>query len=46
MVVKAPSQPTAEEQIQMIEELITQRVSVIAIAGNDKDALQPALQKQ
>jgi rhamnose transport system substrate-binding protein len=44
-IVKAPDQPTAEAQIQMIEELISQKVSAIAIAGNDPDALQPALKK-
>lgn len=45
VIVKAPDQPTAEAQIQMIEELISQKVSAIAIAGNDPDALQPALKK-
>lgn len=45
VILKAPDQPTAEAQIQMIEELIAQRVSAIAIAGNDYDALQPALTK-
>lgn len=44
-IVKAPDQPTAEAQIQMINELIVQKVSAIAIAGNDPDALQPALKK-
>lgn len=44
-IVKAPDQPTAEAQIQMIEELISQKVDSIAIAGNDPDALQPALKK-
>lgn len=44
-IVKAPAQPTAEAQIQMIEQLIIQRVAAIAIAGNDPDALQPALVK-
>ncbi|WP_304941879.1 rhamnose ABC transporter substrate-binding protein [Vallitalea guaymasensis] len=44
-ILKAPDQPTAEAQIQMIEELIAQKVDCIAIAGNDPDALQPALQK-
>ncbi len=44
-ITKAPDQPTAEAQIQMIEELIAQGVSAIAIAGNDPDALQPALEK-
>lgn len=44
-ILKAPDQPTAEAQIQMIEELISQKVDAIAIAANDPDALQPALQK-
>jgi len=44
-IVKAPDQPTAEAQIQMIEELIAQKVDAIAISANDPDALQPALQK-
>lgn len=44
-ILKAPDQPTAEAQIQMIEELISQKVDAIAIAGNDPDALQPVLTK-
>jgi len=44
-ILKAPDQPTAEAQIQMIEELISQKVDAIAIVGNDPDALQPALKK-
>ncbi|WP_426449699.1 rhamnose ABC transporter substrate-binding protein [Paenibacillus sp. S-38] len=44
-ILKAPDQPTAEAQIKMIEELISQKVQAIAIAGNDPDALQPALKK-
>jgi rhamnose transport system substrate-binding protein len=44
-ILKAPDQPTAEAQIQMIEELISQRVDAIAVVANDPDALQPALQK-
>ena len=44
-IEKAPDQPTAEAQIQMINELITQKVASIAIAANDPDALQPALKK-
>ncbi|WP_221401373.1 rhamnose ABC transporter substrate-binding protein [Paenibacillus phyllosphaerae] len=44
-ILKAPDQPTAEAQIQMIEELISQKVDSISIAGNDPDALQPALTK-
>jgi rhamnose transport system substrate-binding protein len=44
-IIKAPDQPTAEAQIQMIEELIAQKVDAIAISANDPDALQPALKK-
>ena len=44
-ILKAPDQPTAEAQIQMIQELIAQKVSVIAMVANDYDALQPALEK-
>ncbi|EXX85739.1 ABC transporter substrate-binding protein [Paenibacillus darwinianus] len=44
-ILKAPDQPTAEAQIQMIEELISQKVDAIAIVANDPDALQPALKK-
>jgi rhamnose transport system substrate-binding protein len=45
VILKAPAEPTAESQIIMIEQLITQHVDAIAIAGNDPDALQPALKK-
>jgi len=44
-ILKAPDQPTAEAQIQIIEELIAQKVDVIAIAANDPDALEPALKR-
>lgn len=44
-ILKAPDQPTAEAQIKMIEELISQKVDSISIVGNDPDALQPALKK-
>lgn len=44
-ILKAPDQPTAEAQIQMIEELISQKVAAIAMVANDADALQPALEK-
>lgn len=45
VILKAPAEPTAEAQIQMIEEAIAQKVDVIALAGNDPDALQPVLTK-
>lgn len=44
-ILKAPAEPTAEAQIQMIEQLIAQRVDAIAISANDYDALEPALKK-
>lgn len=44
-VIKAPESATAEAQITMINELIAQKVDTIAVAGNDADALQPALKK-
>ncbi len=44
-IIKAPANPTAEDQIAMIQELISQKVSGIAIAANDYDALENALKK-
>ncbi|MDR1953801.1 MAG: rhamnose ABC transporter substrate-binding protein [Clostridiales Family XIII bacterium] len=44
-IVRAPEQPTAEGQIQIIEELIAQGVDSLTIVGNDVDALQPVLEK-
>lgn len=43
-IVKYPESATAEAQITMVNELVAQGVDSIAIAGNDVDALQPALQ--
>lgn len=45
VILKAPDAATAEAQITMINELVAQKVNAIAIAGNDFDALQPALKK-
>lgn len=42
-VVKEPANATAEDQIAMINECVSQGVDAIAIAANDTDALQPAL---
>jgi len=42
-ITRAPDLPTPEAQIQMIDQLIAQRVASIGIAANDFDALQPAL---
>lgn len=44
-IIQEPDQPTAEAQIQIIQQLIAQKVDAIAIAANDPDALQPVLQK-
>ena len=44
-IVKRPANPTAEDQIAMINELVSQKVAAIAIAANDVDALQPAIKK-
>lgn len=40
---KGPDAATAEKQIEIINQLVNQNVSLIAIAANDADALQPAL---
>jgi rhamnose transport system substrate-binding protein len=42
-ILRAPDAPTAEAQIQIIDQLIAQKVSAICIVGNDRDALQPVL---
>jgi rhamnose transport system substrate-binding protein len=44
-VQRAPELPTTEAQIEMVEQLIEQKVASISIAGNDFDALQPVLTK-
>jgi len=44
-ILRAPDQPTAEAQIQIIEQLIAQKVSSICIVGNDFKALTPVLKK-
>ncbi|ANU18373.1 rhamnose ABC transporter substrate-binding protein [Planococcus maritimus] len=45
VILRAPDQPTAEGQIQIIEQLITQQVDSIMVTGNDIDALEPVLKK-
>ncbi len=40
---KGPEAATPEKQIEIINQLIAQNISGIAIAANDADALQPAL---
>ena len=44
-ILRAPDQPTAEAQIQIIDQLIAQKVASICIVGNDFDALTPVLTK-
>ena len=45
VILRAPDLPTAEAQIQMIDQLIAQKVASLCIVGNDFDALQPVLTK-
>jgi rhamnose transport system substrate-binding protein len=45
VVQEAPSQATAEAQIGFINSLVSQGVNVIAIAGNDANAVAPALKR-
>ncbi len=44
-ILRSPDLPTAEAQIQIIEQLIAQKVASICVAANDYDALQPVLTK-
>jgi rhamnose transport system substrate-binding protein len=41
----APSQATAEAQIEFINSLVSQQVGVIAISANDANAVAPALKR-
>lgn len=45
IIVKHPEKADADSQITMINELIAQQVSAIAIAANDMDALQPVCEQ-
>ena len=45
LVQEAPSQATAEAQIEFINNLVSQGVKVIAISGNDANAVAPALKR-
>ena len=45
LIVKAPSQASAEGQITIINSLISDKVDLIAIATNSESATAPALQK-
>ncbi|MCX7026087.1 MAG: substrate-binding domain-containing protein, partial [Spirochaetes bacterium] len=44
-ILRSPDLPTAEAQIQIIEQLIAQKVAAICIVGNDYNALTPVLKK-
>ena len=44
-ITNGPSEATVEEQIEIIEGFINQKVDAIAIATNDLNAVVPALQK-
>lgn len=43
VIVKHPAQITAEAQITLVNELVAQNVTGIAVAGNDFDALETSL---
>ena len=45
VIQQAPSSATADAQIEFINNLISQQVKVIAIAGNDANAVAPALRR-
>jgi len=45
VVQEAPSQATAEAQIPFINNLVSEGVNVIAISGNDANAVAPALKR-
>jgi rhamnose transport system substrate-binding protein len=45
VVQQAPSQVTADGQIEFINNFVSQKVGVIAIAGNDANAVVPALKR-
>ncbi len=44
-IKQAPSQVSAEAQIEFINNMVTHKVGVIAIAGNDAYAVAPALRR-
>lgn len=44
-IIRTPNSPTVEGQIQIIEQLIAQRVASICVSANDYDGLQPVLTK-
>jgi rhamnose transport system substrate-binding protein len=44
-IKQAPSQVSAEAQIEFINNMVARKVGVIAIAGNDAYAVAPALKR-
>lgn len=42
-IYKGPQEPTPEMQIESINQLIAQKVDLIAVSANDYDALEPVL---
>ena len=45
VIQEAPSRATGDAQIEFINNLVSERVDVIAIAGNDPNAVAPALKR-
>ncbi len=45
VIFTSPENPTAEDQIKIIDSFIAQKVDGIAISANDQDALVPVCQK-
>jgi rhamnose transport system substrate-binding protein len=45
LIQEAPSSATGDAQIEFINDLVSQKVDVIAIAGNDPNAVAPALKR-
>jgi rhamnose transport system substrate-binding protein len=44
-IKEAPSQATAEAQIEFINNMVSQKVGVIAVSANDANAIAPALKR-
>src|SRR6202030_1172636 len=45
IIQEAPSSATGDAQIEFINDLVSQKVEVSAIAGNDPNAVAPALKR-
>lgn len=46
VIYTGPTQADAAQQVKVIEDLISKKVDVIAVAPNDPAALTPVLKKQ